>query len=181
MAPPLLVNCKTGFALAQMPAIAFYLATSFNLLPHSVEGQAKAMKVINDANDVIDEITCQGGQTLWTAESWKRFMPRLRRWMDIFETTGQLHGLKKETGFLLGGGGYSVADIVTATLWGTLCERFPKLGVLLKKQAPLIHGLTERLKATGSFIRLSAYSREHFHDSYCGGEIEGSLREVNRR
>ncbi len=178
MGPPVLIDDRTGFRLSEMSAIAFYLGETLDLLPTGVEGQAMSIKVVNDANDVIDEITNDGGREMWTPDSWKAFIPRLRRWMKIFEVTARRNSLTPEAGFLLGGDKAGIADIVTATLWGTLADKFPKIGDILPDQAPLIAGLTKRMWATKGFVELAAFSKKRFGDAYCGGQIEASLRKV---
>ena len=175
--PPMLVDKHTGFAIAQMPAIAYYLGETLHLLPESVTGKASTLKVVNDANDVIDELTIDGGKQMWTPDRWKEFLPRLKRWMSIWEETGRRHGLTETAGHLLGGK-TGVADIVTATLWGTIAEKLPPLGRLLDHEAPAVAGLVRRLNATPALANLAAVSREQFGDSYCGGDIEKSLRRV---
>lgn len=175
--PPLLVDKRTGFALAEMPAIAYYLGETLGLLPDGVAGKALSLKVVNDANDVIDELSQDGGKQMWTPARWKEYQTRLHRWMAIWEETGRRHGLTAEAGHLLGGQA-GVADIVTATLWGTVAERFPAIGELLDERAPAVAGLTRRLMAEPALANLAAVSREQFGDSYCGGEIEKSMRRV---
>ena len=178
--PPMLVDRRSGFALAQMPAIAWWLGHRHGLLPESVDGQALTIKVVNDCNDVIDELTIDGGKQMWTAARWKEFTPRLQRWMRIFEKTGRRHGLRADAGFLLGGARAGVADIVTATLWSTVSDRFPAIARMLDAEAPAVAGLSRRLAATPALANLAKVSREQFGDEYCGGRIEASLRRVAR-
>ena len=71
-----------------------------------------------------------------------------------------------------------VADIVTATLWGTAGEHFPVIGESLDEHAPAVAGLTRRLMAEPALANLAAVSRERFGDRYCGGEIEKSMKRV---
>ena len=175
--PPMLVDKRSGFALAQMPAIAYWLGEKHELLPASVDGKALSLKVVNDANDVIDELSQDGGKQMWTPQRWKEYQARLKRWMAIWEETGKRHGLTAEAGHLLGGKA-GVADIVTATLWGTVAERFPAIGELLAAQAPAVAGLTQRLMAEPALANLAAVSNQQFGDSYCGGEIEKSMKRV---
>ena len=175
--PPMLVDKRTGFALAQMPAIAYYLGETLDLLPGGVAGKASSLKVVNDANDVIDELSLDGGKQMWTPARWKAYQTRLRRWMAIWEETGRRHGLAAEAGHLLGGQA-GVADIVTATLWSTVGDRFPAIARMLGKEAPAVAGLTRRLMAEPALANLAAVSREQFGDSYCGGEIEKSMKRV---
>jgi len=178
MGPPVLVDESNGFTTSEMPAIAFYLGETLDLMPPDPQGRALTLKVVNDANDVIDDITNDGGREMWTPESWKAYEPRLRHWMDLFEVMGRRHALTPESGFLLGGREAGVADIVTATLWGVMADRFPKIGTILRAQAPLVAGLTDRLMATRPLRDLMAWSNDRFGDAYCGGQIEASLRKV---
>ena len=176
--PPLLVDRRSGFALAQMPAIAYWLGETLDLLPAGVDGKALSLKVVNDCNDIIDELTIDGGKQMWTPRRWKEFLPRLERWMAIFEEAGRRHHLEADAGFLLGGTRPGVADIVTATLWGTAGDRFPAIAALLAREAPAIAGLTRRMAAEPSLANLARVTREQFGDAWCGGEIETSLRRV---
>lgn len=175
--PPMLIDRHNGFAIAEMPAIAYYLGETLDLLPATVAGKALSLKVVNDANDVIDELSLDGGKQMWTPQRWKAYQARLKRWMAIWEETGRRHGLTAAAGHLLGGKA-GVADIVTATLWGTVGERFPPIGKLLDAQAPAVAGLVKRMMGEPSMANLAAVSREQFGDSYCGGEIEKSMRRV---
>jgi glutathione S-transferase len=178
MGPPMLIDRATGFSLSQMPAIAFYLGRSLKLLPRTVEAQAMTLKIVNDANDVIDEITLDGGREMWTAAKWREFVPRLKRWMSFWEAIGQEHGLTADKGFLLGTRKPGVADIVTATLWTTMGDRFPPIAAMLDDTAPRTAGLCRRVSALPALAALAARSRKLYGDAYCGGEIEASLRKV---
>ncbi len=178
MGPPLLVDAAADVALAEMPAIVLYLGETLGLLPATPALRAAAMKVVADANDVLDEITLDGGREMWTGERWRAFLPRLGKWMAIWEETGRRHGLKPDAGFLLGGAVPDVADVVTATLWGTLAERFAALAELLDDAAPLTAALTRRVNALPPLADLAARARADYGDAYCGGRIEDSLRRV---
>ena len=142
MGPPMLIVEKTGFAIAQMPAIALYLGETLGLLPDSPEGRALSVKTVNDANDVIDEVTQQGGREMWTPEKWKAFEPRLKRWMAIFETVAPAEGE-----FLFGGKKAGIADIVTATLWSTMRDKLPSIGNLFPVPPPTPNFLVRQREA----------------------------------
>ena len=88
MGPPLLIDKKDDFSIAEMPAIIFYLGETLDLLPKTAALRAMTMKVVNDANDVIDDITLDGGREMWTEKRWQAFVPRLEKWMAIWEETG---------------------------------------------------------------------------------------------
>jgi glutathione S-transferase len=178
MGPPLLIDRRADIAIAQMPAIILYLGETLELLPPDPALRAMTLKIVNDANDVIDEMTLQGGMQMWTDKRWKEFVPRLRKWMSFWEETGRRHGLKAGSGFLLGGDGPGIADVVTAILWGTMCDRFRKIETILKKSAPMTAALTRRVSALPPLAKLAAKAREDYGDAYCGGKIEASLRKV---
>lgn len=178
MGPPVLIDNRAGLALSQMPAIAVYLGETLGLIPDDAASRAMTAKIVNDANDVIDEITIDGGREMWTAESWEVFVPRLKRWMTFWEATGTQHGLVDDEGFLLGTEKATVADIVTSTLWSTMTDRFPLIAAMLDEAAPRTAALSRRLQEVPSLKALKEDSDERYGDSYCGGEIEKSLRKV---
>ncbi|MDO9335998.1 MAG: glutathione S-transferase [Caulobacter sp.] len=178
MGPPVLVDHGADVALSQTPAIVLYLGETLGLLPETPAGRALAIKVVADANDVIDELTLDGGRQMWTAKRWAEFEPRLRKWMSFWEETGRRHGLKKTSGFLLGGAAPGVADIVTATLWTTMADRFPALDAILKDEAPLTAALSRRVAALPPLAALAETARADYGEAWCGGRIEASLRRV---
>ena len=178
MGPPLLVDNKADVAIAQMPAIILYLGETLDLLPSTPALRALTLKIVNDANDVIDEITLDGGREMWTKKRWQDFVPRLERWMSFWEEIGRRHGLKAKSGFLLGGDAPGIADVVTATLWSTMADRFPRIEAILEQAAPMTAALTRRVADLPPLAKLAAKAREDYGDAYCGGQIEASLRKV---
>jgi len=64
MGPPVLVDHGADIAISQMPEILLYLGVSLNLLPDAATARAMTLKIIHDANDVIDELTLDGGPQL---------------------------------------------------------------------------------------------------------------------
>jgi glutathione S-transferase len=98
--------------------------------------------------------------------------------MSLWEETGRRHGLTASAGFLLGGDKPGIADVVTATLWSTMGDRFPKLAATLKRSAPMTAALTQRVAALPPLTRLAEKARQDYGDAYCGGRIEKSLRKV---
>jgi glutathione S-transferase len=178
MGPPLLIDKKAEFAIAEMPAIVLYLGETLGLMPATPGSRAMTMKIVNDANDVLDEITLDGGRQMWTQKRWHDFVPRLKKWMSLWEETGRRHGLKAELGFLLGGEMPAIADIVTATLWSTMADRFPTIAAILDESAPITAGLTRRVAHLPPLAKLTARARHDYGDAWCSGEIEASLRKV---
>lgn len=178
MGPPVLIERSSGIALSQMPAIAIFLGDSLGLIADDPGLRARTAKVVNDANDVIDELTLDGGRQMWTEARWRDFAPRLEKWMAIWEAEGRRHGLTDGGGHLLGTQDAGVADIVTSTLWSTMGDRFPAIQSMLDATAPSTAALTRRMQATPSLARLRERSFERYGAAYCGGEIEKSLRRV---
>ena len=178
MGPPLLIDKKADFAIAQMPAIVLYLGETLDLMPATPALRAMTMKIVNDANDVIDEVTLDGGREMWTEKTWHDFVPRLKKWMSFWEDTGRRHGLKAKSGFLLGGEAPGIADVVTATLWSTMGDRFGTIAAMLEDGAPMTAALSRRVYDLPPLAKLAAKARQDYGDAYCGGQIEASLRKV---
>ena len=178
MGPPVLIDKKADFALSQMAAIVLYLGETLGLMPAAPALRAMTMKIVNDANDVIDDLTLDGGRLMWTEKRWQDFVPRLKKWMSFWEETGRRHGLKADSGFLLGGEAPGVADVVTATLWSTMADRFPKIAAMLEDAAPMTAALTRRVADLPALAELAAKARQEYGAAYCGGQIEASLRKV---
>ncbi|HTK35303.1 MAG TPA: glutathione S-transferase [Caulobacteraceae bacterium] len=178
MGPPMLIDRKADFAIAEMPAVVLYLGETLDLMPATPALRALTMKIVNDANDAIDEITLDGGRQMWTPKRWRAFAPRLKKWMSFWEETGRRHGLKPDSGFLLGGEAPGIADVVTATLWSTMADRFHRIEAILEDVAPMTAALTRRVAALPPLAKLAARARRDYGDAYCGGQIEASLRKV---
>ena len=178
MGPPILNDRLQNFAVSQMPAIAIYLGERLELLPSTIEGRALTAKIVNDANDVIDELTLDGGREMWTGEKWNEFVPRLQKWIRIFQDTGRRNGLTTNEGLILGTEKPGVADIVTSILWSTMADRFAKIEAIIEETSPTIWSLSKRVQEIPSLAALSTKSFNDYGTSYCGGEIEKSLRRV---
>ena len=115
---------------------------------------------------------------MWTEARWAAFVPRLRKWMGLWEELGRRHGLTPQSGFLLGGLAPGVADIVSATLWSTMSERFPAIGAILDDAGPMTANLARRVSDVPALADLAVRARRDYGDLYCGGQIEQSLRRV---
>lgn len=178
MGPPVLVDHANDFAVSQMPAILLYLGESLDLMPKDAAGRALTLKVVCDANDVIDELTRDGGKSMWTEDRWDEFQPRLEKWMSFWEETGRRHGLKAKTGYLLGGDEPGLADVVTATLWTTIVDRFPAIGKTLENAAPHTAALARRVSELPALVAVAEKARAAYGDTWSGGQIEASLRKV---
>jgi glutathione S-transferase len=178
MGPPVLIDNDTGFAVSQMPAIVLYLGDKLNLLPSSIELRALTIKVVNDANDVIDELTLDGGREMWDEKHWQHLAPRFAKWMTLWEDLGRRHGLGEDTGYLLGGDSPGIADVVTATLWKTIADRFDRLEKMLVETAPRTLALVRRVSATPKLAALEAKARADYGNAYAGGEIGKSMAAI---
>lgn len=173
MAPPFLVDCKTGRTLSQMPAIVDFLARRHDLAPEKAWERSLMLKLTLDANDVLDEVTLRGGMKMWTQAEWDDFREyRLAEWMRLFEAVAALH----EGEAMLGD--FSAADLVTLALWGTMTHALPALREDLERHAPAVAAICDR---TAERPRVRAFlERQRAKDgqAWCGGQIETSLREV---
>ncbi len=178
MAPPFLQDHGDDVFLSQLPAILAYLGRVLGLLPSDAAREAVTYRLIADTNDVLDEITLNGGRQMWDADSWQAFRPRLDRWMAIFEQTGNRHGLTPEKGTMLGTRHPGLADLVTATLWFTMTDKLPPLRAVLQENAPAVAALSERTMKTPAIARMRESTDAAFGDVYCGGQIEESLRKA---
>ena len=178
MGPPVLTDNETGVSLAQTPAILSYLAHKHGLMPSDPAKAALTHKIVADANDVLYEMTRHNGAQMWTRATWDAFRPRLARWMEIFEATGRRHGFTADERYLLRTAEPGVADLVAATLWGTMTDRFSSLRPMLASHAPGIAGLTDRIMSLPEQASLRERSSAAYGDEWCGGQIEASLRAV---
>lgn len=179
MAPPLLVDRAAGVSLAQMPAILAYLGGRFGLMPGEAGQAALTHKLVADANDVLDEVTRFGGRSMWTRGDWAEFAgARLPRWMGIFEETGRRHGLTEAGGHMLGTPEPGLADLVAATLWFTMTEKLTALRPVLEHNAPVVAALSDRIMARPALARMRADTDARFGETWCGGQIEASIREM---
>ena len=178
MGPPVLTDHSADVSLAQMPAIVAYLGDKHGLIPDNSVLGAMTHKAVGDANDVLYEMTLHNGAQMWTQDLWDTYLPRLIRWMEIFEVTGRRQGLTPLAGYLLGTETLGLADLVTATLWGTMIAKLPPLRPVLEAKAPAIAGLSERIGARPEQVDLRARSDAAYGDTWCGGKIEDTLRAV---
>ena len=178
MGPPVLIDHKADIALAEMPAIILYLGETLDLMPDTPALRAMTIKIVMDANDVIDEITLNGGDHMWTQQRWEAFTPRLAKWMSLWEDTGRRHGLGKDAGFILGGRQPGLADVVTATLWTTMTDRFGKVRALLDQTAPMTAALCRRVSALPPLASLAETARRDYGQAYAGGQIGASMAKI---
>jgi glutathione S-transferase len=95
--------------------------------------------------------------------------------MKIFEKTGVDHSLKSDHGFLLGST-ISVADNAT-TFWNMI-NSFPELKNEFNKYAPHVSALCVRIEARPNISPFLKTQREKYGNTYCGGKIERSLRDM---
>jgi glutathione S-transferase len=82
------------------------------------------------------------------------------------------------TGAACGGEAPGVADVVTATLWSTMADRFATIDAILREAAPMIAALSRRVSDLPPLAKLAAKAHQDYGNAYCGGQIEASLRKV---
>ena len=178
MGPPVLTDHRKNISLAQTPAILTYLGRQHGLIPSDPEREALTVKVVADADDVLNDMTRHNGAQMWTQSSWDAFVPRLKRWMEIFEETGRRFRLTPDKGFLLASDAPGVADLVTYVLWHTMTTKLPTLRPLLEESAPAITGLCDRIAALPEQVELRDKCDAQYGNEWCTGQIEASLRAV---
>ncbi|SFD24010.1 hypothetical protein [Tropicimonas isoalkanivorans] len=179
MAPPLLHDRPGDLWLAQLPAILGHLGRTFGLYPGTPAQDALTTALIGNAGDVLEEITCNCGRTMWTRPAWEEFTSdRLPRWMQIFEEIGRRHGLTETDGFILGTPEAGLADLATAALWFTMTDTLPGLAPLLDRHAPSISALSRRIATTPAIADMRAAWDAQHDRAYCGGQIEASIRSM---
>lgn len=178
MGPPVLTDHDAGITLAQTPAILAYLGAKHGLVPQDPVTVALTIKIIADANDVLNEMTLHNGAQMWTQEAWGAFQPRLARWMALFEEHGRRHGLAPASGHILGTRDPTLADLVVHILWGVMTAKLPTLRPLLDTTAPTIAALSDRIGQLPEQADLRRRSDAAYGDEWCSGQIEASLRAV---
>ncbi|WP_319529763.1 glutathione S-transferase [uncultured Cohaesibacter sp.] len=177
MAPPFLIDEEANVALSQMSAILVYLADKYRLMPESAVQRAQTIKILADANDVLDEITLFGGRSMWSKAGWADFVStRLPRWLDVFERTAIDHGVTESAGTLLATPAIGLADIVSASLWYTMMDRLPAIEPLVMARAPIIAAHAKRFFALPTIAAFDSQQKLVWQDLYCGGQIEQSIR-----
>eukprot|EP00527_Entomoneis_sp_CCMP2396_P007982 CAMPEP_0198152724 /NCGR_PEP_ID=MMETSP1443-20131203/61039_1 /TAXON_ID=186043 /ORGANISM="Entomoneis sp., Strain CCMP2396" /LENGTH=234 /DNA_ID=CAMNT_0043818835 /DNA_START=39 /DNA_END=743 /DNA_ORIENTATION=- len=179
MAPPMLHDTQDDVFISQMPAICFYLSHQMGLMPSGLAEQAMAMKVIGDCTDVIEEITRSTGAQMWDKEAWGEFSTvRFVRWLSIFEELGTKNKLSDKDGFILGTEEATVADLAVHALFATMERCLPQLSPILRKNAPNVMALVDRLSANDGLKALVDKQKEALGNTYCGGMIEKSIRSM---
>ncbi|MEB3213251.1 MAG: glutathione S-transferase family protein [Leptolyngbyaceae bacterium] len=184
MAPPFLHDLGSDIFLSQMPVIVMYLAEKLNFLPKDAFKSTLCLKLLLDSNDVLTDITNWNGTVMWEYETWRQFREdRLKRWLEIFEQTGQQFGLHSSSdystgAYMLGGDQISVADITTYALWGTMIRCLPELSDDCQKHAPHIFELCQRIERRPRVQKFNEGQIQSYGNLYCGGQIEKSIRKM---
>ena len=178
MTVPALFDSQVGRTLSQMPAIAYYLGEKHQLLPEDLALKAVTLKLLGDCTDVLAELTRHEGTLMWTQEAWDEFKStRLIKWMRIFEIVAQHHGIAQHGHMLTEN--ITVADLAMVALWQTLFQSFPKIQEDLQKHAPQVDQLVKRLSQLPNIQSLFTANAEMSGNTYCGGQIEQSMRALS--
>ena len=169
--PPLLKDLKTGQTLSQMPAIVQYAAHELGLTPSEPYAAALCQKVLMDCNDLLMEICRYNGSSMWTHEDWQEFRTRrFPQWLAVFEASlARGH---------IGGQTVTFADISVYALIGNMIRCLPELEPDVRSHAPGIHRLCQQIGAKPSLAAHVSELEQAFGKSYCGGQIEASIREM---
>lgn len=174
MGPPVLIDHDTGRALSQMPAICMYLGRKHGL-SHDPDMD---LRLLCDASDILLELTCHHGATMWTRDSWTSFRDdRLPRWMQGHDRLVTEAGVSGAGSYMSGAEAPGLSDLVLAALWHTMVDRLPPLRPLLHDSAPVLAALVDRVAGLPALLRV----RDDWADCadvYCAGQIEASLLEM---
>jgi len=185
-APPFLTDHADGFTISQLSAIALYISHKHGLMPESLQKQSLAMKVLNDANDVLAEICRANGDVkkdgdyvMWDRLAWDEFIDgKFVKWLVQFESTARKFGCTADGGFLLGTPEASLADLTCHALWATMARCLPELAPRIDEHAPTVMALCARLEQSRGLASLVGRHRASWGTLYCGGMIEKSIREM---
>lgn len=179
MAPPFLHDIENNVFINQMPAIVNYISHKLGYISSDITKDSLALKLVLDCNDVLAEITNLNGSKMWEYSEWKEFRTnRLKRWMQIFEEFGNKHGLKSDSGTMLGTDNITFADTSTYALFGTMTRTITELKEDLKKYAPNVSALCDRFAERENIKSYLKAKHKIWGDLYCGGQIEKSIRKM---
>jgi glutathione S-transferase len=59
-----------------------------------------------------------------------------------------------------------------------MADRFHKIEAILEESAPMTAALTRRVADLPPLAKLAPQAQKDYGDTYCGGQIEASLRKV---
>lgn len=174
MGPPILLDHDSGEYMSQMPAIMMHLGRRYRL----IGDQDRALRLLCDACDVLQEITRNHGAQMWDRGSWVTFTDtRLPRWMQMHErhvVTGPTAGAP----FMSGKDQPGLEDLTLAALWHTMTACLPGLYPLLAANAPRLAGLVTRVAAHEP---IAPMLRDWSGRGYCGGQIETSILDMLKK
>jgi glutathione S-transferase len=178
MAPPLLYDKELDLYLAQASAIIGHLSRKLDMRPASLRKQSIGDKIVEDCGDILNEVTRGCGAQMWDQDTWEAFISpggRFEKWLLIFERTARREGLESDRGFFLGTESATFADTTVFGLLATLERSVPELSPLMRRHAPGVMALCDRLGSNPGLVALFQRMPER---PYCGGMIEESLRKV---
>ena len=177
-APPLLYDRESDLYMSQTGAIMMYLGGKLGMVPSDVWLSSMQTKVMNDASDVLGELSRNNGSQMWNKEAWDVFMApdgRFVKWLSVFETQGAKCGLTADGGFYLGTPAATVADVVVLSLFGTMARCLPKMAPMLNEYMPRVMALVGRLSSNAG---VAAFFERQGTGVYCGGQIEASIKSM---
>jgi len=141
-----------------------------------IDDPDETLRLICDAMDVLYEITRYHGAQMWDRAAWADFTAaRLPRWLGLHECIAAQSEVTADKGFLFSAETPSLADLTLAALWHTMVDKLPGLRPLLHETAPRLEGLADRVAARPAIAAMRA---DWSGPSYCGGQIEASIREM---
>ena len=179
MAPPLLHDSESGLYISQTQAIVSHLARKLGMAPDDPDKLTVAEMVVANCNDVLADLSRNNGHQMWSPGEWAEFIHeengRFIKWLRLFECIGVKYGLSSDAGFVLGTPAATFADTSVFALWAMMERSLPGLSPILRRHAPKIMALCDRL---GTNVGLAAFFSSQPASPYCGGQIERSIRSV---
>ena len=176
LAPPVLYDQGNDKYLGQLAAILMYLGRKYDLIGDKDE----ALRIINDALDILLEITRMHGAQMWDEQSWEAFVTtRLPAWLAIHE-----RWLSEQTAsspFAHGRAKIGLSDLVLTALWHTMADKLPNMRGVITQHAPTLMAHADTVAETPE---ISAVRKDWETSAtlYCAGQIEASILEMlNKR
>ena len=176
LAPPVLYDKSEDKYLGQLAAILMHLGRKYDLIGDNDE----TLRIINDALDILLEITRSHGALMWDDESWEAFITtRLPAWLAIHERwqTEQT----QSSPYAHGRQNIGLSDLVLTALWHTMAEKLSNMRQIIESHAPTVMAHTNSIAETPE-IKAVRKDWEGSSILYCAGQIEASILEMlNKR
>eukprot|EP00467_Chlorarachnion_reptans_P021225 CAMPEP_0114520252 /NCGR_PEP_ID=MMETSP0109-20121206/19465_1 /TAXON_ID=29199 /ORGANISM="Chlorarachnion reptans, Strain CCCM449" /LENGTH=166 /DNA_ID=CAMNT_0001701101 /DNA_START=225 /DNA_END=725 /DNA_ORIENTATION=+ len=152
--------------------------------PEGAENQTHALMMLLNCNDILDNITMNGGHyKMWTAELWKKFEEeRLAKWIGVLNTALEKNpntskALKDGNNLYFFGSKVSYVDFAVLAIMDGLVDEFG-LQSYVEKLAPSLALHFKQMSARPSVQKLWSVQKPKDRSKwnpYCGGQIQKSI------